>query len=193
MTDLYLVRHGETKWSRSGQHTSITDLPLTDYGREEAKALDGWLDADDFGLVLASPRRRAQETAGLAGFHNFDVDDDLAEWFYGDYEGITSEQVHKTVPDWQIWTHGVPGGETADQVRERVGRVVKRVQESGVEKAIVFAHGHSLRALTTVWLELPITLGASFPLNTASLSVLGRYHDRPAVLHWNLTRAVASE
>lgn len=83
---------------------------MTDYGREEAKALDGWLDADDFGLVLASPRRRAQETAGLAGFHNFDVDDDLAEWFYGDYEGITSEQVHKTVPDWQIWTHGVPGG-----------------------------------------------------------------------------------
>lgn len=190
MTKLYLVRHGETEWSRSGQHTSVTDLPLTETGREEAKSLNGWLDPQDFGLVLASPRQRAQETARLAGFNDFDVDEDLAEWFYGDYEGITSEEVQKTVPNWQIWTHGVPNGETAEEVRTRVGRVVKKVQESGVDKAIVFAHGHSLRALTTVWLELPMTLGQSFPLNTASLSVLGRYHDRPAVLRWNLSRGL---
>lgn len=188
MTDLYLVRHGETEWSRTGQHTSITDLPLTDKGRNEAKGLDGWLNADDFGLILASPRTRAQETAKLAGFGNFEVDEDLAEWFYGDYEGMTAQQVHESNPDWQIWTHGVPGGETAEEVCERVGRVAQRVRESGVDKAIVFAHGHALRALTTVWLELPITLGASFPLNTGSLSVLGHYHDRPAVLHWNLAR-----
>ena len=190
MTNLYLVRHGETEWSRTGQHTSITDLPLTDNGREEAKALNGWLDPKDFGLVLASPRQRAQETARLAGFHDFEVDEDLAEWFYGDYEGITSKEVQKTVPDWQIWTHGVPNGETAEEVRERVERVVKRVRESGEDKAIVFAHGHSLRALTTAWLELPTELGQSFPLNTASLSVLGRYHDRPAVLRWNLSRGL---
>lgn len=190
MTVLYLVRHGETEWSRSGQHTSVTDLPLTDNGREEAIALDGWLDPKDFGLILASPRQRAQETARLAGFPDFEIDEDLAEWNYGDYEGITAKEIQKTVPDWQIWTHGVPNGETADQVRQRVGRVVQRVKKSGVEKAIVFAHGHALRALTTVWLELPTELGASFPLNTGSLSVLGSYHDRPAVLRWNLARGL---
>lgn len=188
MTRLYVVRHGETEWSRSGQHTSVTDLPLTERGLEQARALEGHLDPSQFGLILSSPRRRALHTAELAGFRGDyapQVDDDLAEWFYGEYEGRTSADIHGSDPDWTIWTHPVPGGETSAQVRQRLDRVIARIRDSGAELAICFAHGHSLRALTVRWLELDLTIGARFPLDTGTVSVLGEAKGIPALERWN--------
>ena len=188
MTQLYVVRHGETEWSRSGQHTSVTDLPLTERGEEQARALQGHLHPDEFGLVLSSPRRRALHTAELAGFdagHTPQVEEDLAEWFYGDYEGRTSAEINETDPDWTIWTHPTPGGETSAQVRARLDRVIERVRQSGVERAICFAHGHALRALAVRWLQLDLTLGARFPLDTGTVSVLGEAKGIPALERWN--------
>ena len=146
MTLLYLVRHGETEWSRSGRHTSVTDLDLTDHGVEQARSLDSRLDQHDFGLVLASPRLRAQRTAALAG---------------------------------------CDGGESADDVRARLTRVVARVRASGVDRAICFGHGHALRVLALAWLDFPVIFGQSFPLDVASVSILGREKESPAVLRWN--------
>ena len=188
MTQLYLVRHGETEWSRSGQHTSVTDLPLTAKGELQARALLGHLDPAAFQLVLSSPRRRALHTAELAGFtgpHQPEVDEDLVEWFYGDYEGKTSDEIRATDDGWTIWTHPAPGGETAQQVGERLDRVVKKVRGSGVDQAICFAHGHSLRALALRWLELDLTLGGRFPLDTGTVSVLGEAKGEPALERWN--------
>jgi broad specificity phosphatase PhoE len=188
MTDLYLVRHGETEWSKSGQHTSVTDLPLTEKGEAQARALFGHLDPADFQLVLSSPRRRALHTAELAGFtgeHEPEVDEDLVEWSYGDYEGKTSDEIQQSVPGWTIWDHPTPGGETADEVSTRLDRVVDKVRSSGVERAIAFAHGHSLRALTVRWLELDLSLGVRFPLDTGTVSVLGEEKGGPALLRWN--------
>lgn len=185
MTELYLVRHGQTAWSRDGRHTSITDLDLTDVGVEQARALDDRLDREDFGLVLCSPRRRAQHTAELAGFGDFEVEPDLAEWYYGDFEGLTSVQIRERFPGWRIWFNGCPGGESSEQVRARLTRVVARVRESGVDKAICFAHGHALRVLALSWLDFPIIFGQSFPVDVASVSVLGREKESPAILRWN--------
>jgi broad specificity phosphatase PhoE len=188
MTQLYIVRHGETEWSRSGQHTSVTDLPLTEKGEQQARALVGHLDPEDFGLVLSSPRRRAAHTAELAGFtgdHAPELDEDLAEWAYGEYEGRTSDEIRESDPEWTIWTHPTPGGETAEQVSDRLDRVVAKVRSSGVERAICFAHGHSLRALTLRWLDLPLTLGGRFPLDTGTVSVLGEAKGEPALERWN--------
>ena len=188
MTELYVVRHGETEWSANGRHTSVTDLPLTARGEQQAKALVGHLDPADFQLMLSSPRRRARDTAELAGFtgeHAPQLDEDLAEWAYGDYEGRTSADIHEDVPGWTIWSHPTPGGETADQVAARLDRVVQRVRESGVERAICFAHGHSLRALAMRWLGFDLTLGVHFPLDTSTVSVLGEEKGQPALQRWN--------
>lgn len=188
MTRLYVVRHGETEWSRSGQHTSVTDLPLTERGEHQARALHGHLNPADFQLVLSSPRRRALHTAELAGFTGDaqpQVSEDLAEWFYGEYEGKTSPEINQTDPDWTLWTHPTPGGETAAEVRARLDRVIAQIRDSGVEQAICFAHGHSLRALTVRWLELDMTLGARFPLDTGTVSVLGEAKGIPALERWN--------
>ena len=187
-TELYLVRHGETEWSRSGQHTSVTDLPLTERGEQQARALRGHVDPADFGLILSSPRRRARDTATLAGFTEAyapRVDEDLVEWAYGDYEGLTSEQIHETVPGWTIWTGAVPRGESADQVSARLDRVVDLVQASGVERAICFGHGHALRALMLRWLEFDVGLGVHFPMDTSTLSILGWEKGQPALERWN--------
>ena len=186
-TRLFLVRHGETEWSRAGQHTSITDLPLTKTGEEQARALNGHLAPQDFQLILCSPRRRARETAELAGFvgaYEPQIDPDLAEWFYGDYEGKTSEEIWRTVPGWTIWSHPAPGGETPDQVSARLDRVVGRLRDVP-EKALVFGHGHALRALTARWLDLPVTDGRLFRLDTATLSRLGYERDNAVILAWN--------
>jgi probable phosphoglycerate mutase len=164
-TRLFLVRHGETEWSRSGRHTSITDLPLTETGQRLARALMGHLLPQDFQLVLSSPRRRARETAELAGFigeYEPQIASDLAEWFYGDYEGKTSKEIWNTVPGWTIWNGEVPGGETAAQVASRLDRVVDRVRGSGVDRAICFGHGHALRALTMRWLGFDLGRGVQF-------------------------------
>lgn len=185
MTVLYLVRHGQTEWSRDGRHTSVTDLDLTETGVQQARALSERLDRDDFGLVLSSPRRRARRTAELAGFADAEVDDDLVEWNYGRYEGLTSHEIRRHDPGWRIWFGGCPDGETDQHVRARLTRVVARVRGSGVDKAICFAHGHALRVLALAWLDFPIIFGQSFPLDVATVSVLGREKESPAVLRWN--------
>lgn len=185
MTDLYLVRHGETEWSKSGQHTSVTDLDLTDYGVEQALGLRSRLSPADFDLVLSSPRLRAKRTAELAGFDNYEIDEDLAEWHYGDFEGMTSNQIREQMPGWRIWFNGCPTGESADEVRARLTRVVKRVRDSGVERAICFAHGHALRVLALCWLDFPLVFGQSFPLSVGSVSIMGREKESPAIIRWN--------
>jgi len=185
MTLLYLVRHGETEWSRSGRHTSTTDLDLTPTGVSQARSLRSRLDAKDFGLVLASPRLRARRTAALAGFDEVQVDDDLAEWDYGRHEGLTSVQIRDRLPGWRIWFNGCEGGETGQQVRTRLTRVVTRVRACGAQQAICFGHGHALRVLALAWLDFPVIFGQSFPLDVASVSVLGQEKESPAVLRWN--------
>ncbi len=188
VTQLFLVRHGETEWSKAGRHTSVTDLPLTEVGEGQARALNGHLDPTAYDLILSSPRRRARDTAELAGFTGAYapvIDDDLVEWSYGDYEGRTSDQIHQTVPDWTIWSKPVPGGETAEQVGTRLTRVVDRVRASGADRAICFGHGHALRALTMCWLGFDLGLGVHFPLDTSTVSVLGTEKGQPALQRWN--------
>ena len=185
MTQLYIVRHGQTEWSESGRHTSVTDIDLTDVGRHQAEALRTQLNPKEFGLVLTSPRRRARTTAALAGFPDAEVDDNLAEWFYGDFEGKTIDQIHQTNPDWRVWSRPTPGGESSAEVQARLSRVVDRVRKSGVEKAICFSHGHALRVLALCWIGVGIQYGGSFPLSTASVSVLGYDESIPAILAWN--------
>lgn len=186
MTELYLVRHGETAWSKSGQHTSFTDLDLTEKGVQDAERLRDKLNPADFDLVLTSPRMRARRTAELAGFEHAEVDDNLVEWNYGDFEGRTSAEIRQKVPGWRIWTHFVPGGEQQADVIARLSKVVQRVQYSDVDRAICFAHGHALRVLALCWLRIDISNGAAFPLATTSVSVLGYEKETPAVLHWNM-------
>ncbi|HET9647474.1 MAG TPA: histidine phosphatase family protein [Microlunatus sp.] len=188
MTSLYLVRHGETEWSRDGRHTSYTDLPLTEHGQEQARSLCGHLDPARFGLVLSSPRRRARETAELAGFvgrYTPQVDEDLAEWNYGDYEGLTRREIQEQEPGWLIWTHAARGGESADDIRRRLRRLIDRVESSGADPVICFAHGHSLRALMTVWLGLDLGFGANVQLDTATVSVLVDDDAGRSISCWN--------
>ena len=182
--EVWLVRHGQTEWSRDHRHTSTTDLPLLPEGEEVAKGLADRLAGTDFSLVLTSPRQRARRTAELAGFADAEVDDDLVEWDYGDYEGITTSEIRRTVPDWTVWTHPTPGGETAAQVTDRLDRVVGKVQHSG-DRVLVFGHGHSLRALAARWIEQPVDEGRFFKLDTATVSTLGYERDFPVVLRWN--------
>ncbi len=187
---LILIRHGETEWSRTGRHTSTTDVDLTPAGREAARALRTRFDPDGFGLVLVSPRLRARRTADLAGFDDYEIASDLAEWYYGDYEGHTSAEIRADRPDWTIWTGDPPGGETAAEVRKRLTRFIKqtlrRAEDEGIERIAVFAHGHSLRALTLCWLDLDFSLGDRFPLDTAAVCVLGFYKGDRALIGWNM-------
>ena len=182
--ELWLVRHGETEWSRDGRHTSVTDLDLTEKGMKVARGLGGRLAGTHFDQVLTSPRKRARVTAELAGFGDAVIDDDLAEWAYGDYEGVTTAEIRRTVPGWTIWSHPVPGGETAEQVGARLDRVVARAG-SITGRTLVFAHGHSLRVLAARWLDLPPNDGRLLSLDTSTVSVLGHERESPAVLKWN--------
>jgi probable phosphoglycerate mutase len=182
--ELWLVRHGETEWSRDGRHTSVTDLPLTEHGIEVAGQLGERLHGTPFDLVLTSPRARARRTAELAGFPRAEVSEDLAEWAYGEYEGISTAEIRKTVEGWTVWTHPSPGGESASEVTARLDRVVERVREVP-GSALVFGHGHALRALTARWLGLPVEDGRLFRLDTATVSVLGFERDVPVILRWN--------
>jgi len=187
--ELWLVRHGETEWSLSGRHTSITDLELTASGEAVAESLAGPLSGVDFAHVLTSPRRRARRTAELAGFADADPDEDLAEWAYGDYEGLTTPQIRETVPDWSIWSHPAPGGETAADVAARLDRVVARARATD-GRTLVFAHGHSLRVLAARWLGLDVAEGRHFDLDTATISVLGSDRGTPVVRRWNVSTPV---
>ncbi|MBF4762888.1 histidine phosphatase family protein [Nocardioides islandensis] len=186
--EVWLVRHGETEWSRDGRHTSTTDLPLTAEGERVALALRDRLAGVSFGLVLTSPMRRARETASLVGHGDAEVDPDLGEWSYGAYEGRTSAEIREEVPGWTIWTDPVPGGETPEQVGERLDRVVERLRDASRgegDRVLVFGHGHSLRALTARWLDLPVTDGRLFRLDTATLSKLGYERENAVILAWN--------
>jgi len=183
-SELWLVRHGETEWSRDGRHTSTTDLPLTEHGVEVAHALAPRLAEVEFAQVLTSPRQRARHTAELVGFSDAEVDEDLVEWAYGDYEGSSAAVIRETVPGWTVWSHPTPGGETADQVAERLDRVVARAR-SREGRTLVFGHGHALRALTARWLEQPVDEGRYFRLDTSTLSVLGWERETPVLLRWN--------
>ena len=182
--EVWLVRHGETEWSRDGKHTSTTDLPLTAEGERVALSLRDRLADASFDLVLTSPMRRARETAALVGRAEAEVDADLAEWDYGEYEGRTTAEIREQVPDWTIWTDPVPGGETAEQVAERLDRVVDRLRDVR-GRALVFGHGHALRALTARWLELPVADGRLFRLDTATLSRLGYERENAVIVAWN--------
>lgn len=182
--DVWLVRHGETEWSRDGRHTSTTDLPLTDVGRRVAAGLRGRLEGLEFSLVLTSPRERARETARLAGYADAEVDDDLAEWSYGELEGLTSVQIQQTHPGWTIWDGPWPGGETPADVRERFDRVVARCRAVD-GPVLLFSHGHALRVLAERWLDQPVEEGRHLYLDTATVSVLGDDRGTPVVKRWN--------
>jgi probable phosphoglycerate mutase len=183
--NVFPIRHGETAWSLSGQHTGTTDIPLTDNGRRLAKQIAPVLARETFALILVSPLQRARETCELAGFGDKAVvDSDLVEWNYGEYEGLTPKQIHETAPGWLIFRDGCPGGEAPEQVGARVDRVIARTREARGDVAL-FAHGHVLRVLAARWIGLPPTAGQHFLLNTGTLSVLGYYRDIPAVRIWN--------
>ncbi|HET9074515.1 MAG TPA: histidine phosphatase family protein [Solirubrobacteraceae bacterium] len=180
-----LVRHGQTEWSENGRHTSVTDLALLPAGRQRAAGLAPVLAAEPVDHVLVSPRRRARETAQLAGFgERLEVSEDLAEWHYGDYEGLTTPQIRLLQPAWNLWRDGCPGGESPAQVSERADRVIARLLALEA-RVLIFAHGHILRALTARWLEAPLDLGDQLVLDPATLSRLGLEHGRRALLSWN--------
>jgi probable phosphoglycerate mutase len=190
LPEIRLIRHGETEWSFSGQHTGRTDLPLTAAGERHAGEIGRYLAGRPFALVLTSPLQRARETCRLAGYGGVaQVEPDLCEWDYGAYEGRTSAQIQETVPDWTIWTSPVPQGETIQQVAARASRVIERAAKAGGDVAL-FAHGHVLRILTACWLGLPPDAGRLFELSTASLSVLGYERETRVIAQWNLTARV---
>ena len=195
MGDLLLVRHGETEWALSGQHTSWTDIPLTDNGREQARKLAPLVGSYRVGAVFSSPMVRAQETAKLAGFGDVRVDADLCEWDYGGYEGTTTLEIQRDRPGWFLFTDGVaPGppehpGESPDEVGARADRMLAKVDAALAENegsVVLFAHGHYLRVLTARRLGLPAAGGAHFLMATGTVSRLSTEHGRPVVAGWNL-------
>ncbi len=184
-----LIRHGQTEWSKSGQHTSTTDIDLTDEGVHQAMTVPSLL----WGLELnpttvwSSPRLRARRTATLAGLHIDEVVDDLAEWSYGDYEGITSKQIHRTDPGWSIFRNGAPGGESPQDVRIRCDRVLAAAKERLADGDVaLFCHGHISRVLAMRWVGLPVENGGLLMMNPAAVTVLGFYHDEPCIEHANI-------
>src|SRR5882724_10399305 len=189
---IYLARHGETAWSLTGQHTGLTDLPLTERGEQNARALGERLIGLGFTKVFTSPLQRAARTCELAGFGAVaEVDRDLLEWNYGQYEGRRTTEVHAKRPDWQLFRDGCPGGESPDQVGGRVDRVLSRLRAVQGD-VLLFSSGHFLRVLAARWLGLEPAAGRFFLLSTASLSALGHEHDRtqPVIRLWNDTRHV---
>ena len=189
MTDrrqLVLVRHGETQWSRTGRHTGRTDVALTKLGQRQADALGAILRGRPFAAVLVSPLQRATETLRRASVDasRVRVLQELVEWDYGDYEGLTTEEIRRTAADWTIWSAPVPGGESAADVGRRADLAIATALDEGGDVAI-FAHGHLLRALTARWLGLDVSAGRYFALDTATVSILGYERDTPAILLWN--------
>jgi broad specificity phosphatase PhoE len=182
-----LVRHGETEWSRSGQHTSRTDVPLTDAGRATAARLGGALPIREFTLVLTSPLQRARDTCSAAGFGRLASScPDLVEWDYGDYEGRTTVDIRTERPGWTLWRDGVPGGETVEEVGARADRVIARVRAAGGD-ALLFSHGHFLRVLAARWVELAPADGARFALDAGAWSQVGWEREQPVLRQWNVT------
>ena len=186
---LYMVRHGQTEWSLSGQHTGRTEIPLTPHGEAEARLLAPWLQRVAFTRVLTSPRQRAQRTCALAGLSGAEIEPDMAEWDYGDYEGIRSADIHKQRPGWDIFTDGCPGGESPAQVSARADRLIARLAAMGGNVAL-FSHGHFGVVLAARWIGLPVAEGKHLLLSTASLNILGynpSHPDIPVIALWNST------
>ncbi|WP_422733498.1 histidine phosphatase family protein [Micromonospora sp. WMMD558] len=186
MGEILLIRHGETTWSASHRHTSYTDLALTPDGERQARALGELLAGRRFAAVRTSPRTRALRTAQLAGLTGTRVDEDLAEWHYGEYEGRTTAEIREDRPDWSIWTDGAPGGESPDQVAARLDRVLERVTPLLDHGPVALVgHAHSLRVAGARWIGLPPVAGGRLRLDTATVSVLGHEHGRQVILRWN--------
>jgi probable phosphoglycerate mutase len=192
---LWLIRHGETEWSRDGRHTGTTDIPLTPRGEEEARALAPLMSTLRPALVLCSPRERAERTADLAGLNIDAIDPDLSEWDYGAYEGLTSEQIHETDPGWTIFSgDGAPGGEHESDVRVRADRVLARAADALPRGPVVLvAHGHISRVLGARWIGLPVSGGASLLLDEAAPCVLSAEKGVPVIVHWNRPNPVLTE
>lgn len=185
LPQLWLIRHGETEWSRSGQHTGRTDIPLTAKGERQAERLGRYLKGRQVALVLTSPLQRAKETCRIAGFGAVaQVEPYLREWDYGAHEGRTTAEIRSELPDWTIWKAGVPEGETVEQVAARAECVIARALEAQGDVAL-FGHGHMLRVLAACWLGLPATAGALLALGTASVSVLGWERETRVIEAWN--------
>lgn len=183
---IWLIRHGQTEWSLSGAHTGRTDLPLTDTGRQNAAAVGRWLAGRMFSLVLSSPLSRALETCRLAGYGDAaQIEPNLREWDYGDYEGRSTAQIRKERPGWSLWVNGPLHGETVEQVGVRADAVLARIHGQDGDVAL-FAHGHILRILTARWLGLAPDYGRLFALSTATVSTLGFEHETQVISQWNV-------
>lgn len=187
--ELFLLRHGQTEWSINGRHTGRTDIPLTPAGESQARAAGLTLCTLRKGpaLVLSSPRQRAVRTAELAGLAVDETTEDLGEWDYGEYEGVTTPTIRETVPEWTLWTHPVPGGESPEQVAERADRLLARVRTALADTEVVLVgHGHFGRVLLARWVGLPVTAGVHFALDPAGISVLGDERGEPQIQHLNI-------
>jgi probable phosphoglycerate mutase len=182
--EVVLVRHGETEWSRTGRHTGRTNVPLTEEGERQARAVGEALRGREFALVLSSPLTRALSTAQLAGFEP-ELRDDLAEWDYGDYDGVTTPEIREKLPDWTVWRYGAEGGESVADLGARADRVVGEL-ESVDGDVLVFSHGHLLRVLTARWLELGAAEGRLFALDSGTLSTLGFEREQRVIRSWNV-------
>lgn len=183
--EVVAIRHGETEWSRTGRHTGLTDVPLTEAGRADARTVGAVLAGLELTGVWSSPLQRARSTCELAGLAGrMAIDPDLVEWDYGEYEGLTPDEIERRAPGWLIFRDGCPGGERPEHVGARVDRVIAKLRGLGGRVA-VFAHGHLLRVLAARWLGLPLAAASHFMLHTSTLSTLGYYRDIPAVERWN--------
>jgi len=180
---IYLCRHGETEWSKSGRHTGLTDIPLTKTGEEQAALMAKPLQKIHFVKTFMSPRLRARQTSELAGCHS-EIDPDLAEWDYGDFEGLTSLEIKTKHPNWNLFIDGAPGGETPEQVGARADRVLKKLYHLDTPIAI-FSHGHFCRILAVRYLGLPVSAGSLFYLDPASISHLGHEKSNHVIRLWN--------
>ncbi len=183
--ELWLIRHGETEWSLSGKHTSRTDLPLTQRGRERAGMIREYLHGKSFSMVLTSPLQRAMDTCKIAGFGDVaQIDNDLREWDYGVYEGRTTKDIQKEIPGWSVWSNPIIDGETLDQVAERANRVIARAAAKGGRVAL-FAHAHILRILAACWIQSPPVMGSRLAFGTGAVSILGFEHQTRVICMWN--------
>jgi len=184
---VYLIRHGETEWTEEKKHTGLTDIPLTDEGRLQAQWLTAKFKEVKLKKVLCSPLIRASETCEIAGYReDAEIDSDLVEWDYGDFEGLTTAEIREKIPKWTIFAKGAPNGESVGDVSARAGRVISRIRSISGDVAI-FSSGHFLRALGARWLQLPVSEGRLFSLSTASVSVLGYERSNPVLISWNET------
>lgn len=185
---VYLIRHGETEWARDGKHTGLSDIPLTEKGEEESRNIGKYLKGVGFQKVLVSPLKRAKETCRLAGLFNHAViEPDLVEWDYGNYEGLTTQEIRKTNPTWSIFSQGAPEGESVADVGARANRVLGHIRSIPGDVA-VFSSGHFLRVLAARWLDQPPSFGAHLALFPASISILGYERDYPVIISWNETK-----